>query len=252
MRKGIFITSRTDSSRLPNKALLKILDRHVIEHIINRAKLVHGIDEVVLCTTERTIDNEIVSIAERCGIKYFRGSLEDKLDRWLGAARQFNIDFFVTFDGDDLFCDPALIEMAVSQMEAGDYDFMKAPDGLACGGFTYAIKVAALEKVCQIKDTADTEMMWVYFEETGLFSLTELEVKEPVYFGENRRLTLDYPEDYEFFSTVFEKLQCSNNDVPLKEIMVFLNNNPEIVKINAFRQADFLANQKRRTKLVLK
>jgi len=252
MRKAIFITSRTDSSRLPNKALLKILGRHVIEHIMRRAKLAQGIDEIVLCTTERSVDNELIRLAEKCGVSFFRGNLEDKLERWLGAARQFNIDFFVTFDGDDLFCDPELIELAVSQMESGNYDFIKAPYGLVCGGFTYAIKVSALEKVCQIKNTTDTEMMWVYFENTGLFSLGDLNVQNPIYFSEDIRLTLDYPEDFSFFSAVFKQLNCLDNDLPLKEIMEFLKSNPDVPKINVFRQADFLANQKRKTKLVLK
>lgn len=252
MRKAIFITARTDSSRLPSKALLKILDRPVIELIMTRAKYVRDVDEIVLCTTEREIDNELVQLAEKCGISYFCGNLEDKLDRWLGAAQKNNIDFFVTFDGDDLFCDPELIELAVSQMETGNYDFMKAPDGLVCGGFTYAIKVAALEKVCQIKNTADTEMMWVYFENTGLFSLGELDVSDASYFSDSIRLTLDYPEDFAFFTAVFQQLNCPKNDIPLKKILEFLKSNPDIPKINAFRQADFLANQKRKTKLVLK
>ena len=64
--------------------------------------------------------------------------------------------------------------------------------------------------------------------------------------------TLDYPEDFEFFKTVFEHFNCMNNDVPLRDIVAFLNNNPQIPQINSFRQEEFLANQKKKTKLVLK
>ena len=253
MKKAIFITVRSDSSRLPNKAMMEILGKPTIELVILRAKQVKGVDEVILCTTERSLDDRIVDIAEKsCGIKYFRGSLEDKLDRWLGAARKFDVDFFVTMDGDDLLCDPELIEMSVNQMEKGGCDFIKAPKDLVCGSFTYTLKTEALQKVCEMKDTNDTEMMWVYFEGTGKFKVCDLDIKDKIFFDRSIRLTLDYKEDFEFFSNIFERFGCKNNDVPLREILSFLKNHPEVIEINSFRKQDYLENQKRKTRLVLK
>jgi spore coat polysaccharide biosynthesis protein SpsF len=252
MKNAIFITVRTDSSRLPNKALLKILGKPIIGLVILRAKLVKNADEIVLCTTERPLDDEIVIIAEKYDVNYFRGNFEDKLERWLAATRKFNIDYFVTMDGDDLFCDPELIEFSIEQMKSTSCDFIRAPKGLICGSFTYCIKTAALEKVCAIKDTSDTEMMWTYFEDTGLFNVCDLNVKNKIFFDENIRLTLDYQEDYEFFLKVFNSLKCENNDVPLKQIVKFLKKHPEIIAINSFKQQDFLDNQRRKTKLILK
>lgn len=252
MKKAIFITVRTDSSRLQNKALLKILDKPTIELVVLRAKQTKNINEIILCTTERPLDDEIVGISKKCGIKYFRGSLEDKLERWLGATKSFNIDFFATMDGDDLFCDPELIEYSIKQMEMDRCDFIRAPNGLICGAFTYCISSKALEKVCSIKDTADTEMMWVYFEDTGLFKICDLDMKDAIFFDNDIRLTLDYQEDFEFFTKVFESLKCKYNDVPLRKIVKFLKKHPEITNINSFRQKDFLENQKRKTKLVIK
>jgi spore coat polysaccharide biosynthesis protein SpsF len=252
VRKAVFITVRSDSSRLPNKALMKMLGRSTIEMVILRAKQVREVDDVILCTTERSLDDEIVNIAEKQGIKYFRGSLEDKLSRWHLAAKKHHIDFFATMDGDDLLCDPELIDVAVRQMERGGCDYVRAPQGLICGSFTYCIKVSALEKACSIKDTQDTEMMWVYFEDTGLFKVSNLDVKDSIFFSDSIRLTLDYPEDFAFFTTIFEHFDCLNNDVPLREIVSFLNNHPEIVSINSARQKDYLENQKKKTKLMLK
>lgn len=252
MKKAVFITVRTDSSRLPNKALLPILGKPTIEMVILRAKQVKRTDEVVLCTTTRPLDDQIVEIAKNNGIKYFRGSMEDKLDRWLGATKAFNIDFFATMDGDDLLCDPELIAIGLDQMEREACDFIKAPKELICGSFTYCVKASALEKVCSIKDTSDTEMMWVYFENTGMFNVRDLDVRDPIFFNTDIRLTLDYQEDFEFFRTIFEHFDCKNNDVPLRDIVTFLKRNPDIAKINLFRQQDYLANQKKKTKLVIK
>ena len=136
MKSAVFITVRTDSNRLPDKALLKILGKPAIEMVILRALQVKNVDKVVLCTTKRPIDDELVKIARKNGVKYFRGSLEDKLDRWLEAAKACDINLFATLDGDDLFADPELIATAVEQMKTKGYDFIKSPPGLICGAFT--------------------------------------------------------------------------------------------------------------------
>lgn len=252
MKTAIFITIRLDSSRLPEKTMKTILGKPVLEHIVQRAKLAKNFEEIVVCTTERELDDQVADLAQRLDVKVFRGSLEDKLERWNGAAKQYDVDYIVTFDGDDLFCEPVLLNMGADQIRAGKYDFLEAPLGLICGAFTYAFTAKALEKVCEIKDSTDTEMMWTYFKDTGLFRTGYLENVEDVYFGDEYRLTLDYPEDFEFFTKVFEHFQCVNNDVPLKEIVAYFQEHPEIPKINIGRQQEFLDNQKKKTKLVLK
>ena len=85
-----------------------------------------------------------------------------------------------------------------------------------------------------------------------MFKVGELHVDDPIYLNPNIRLTLDYEEDYVFFRTVFEHFDARKNEVPLTKIMKYLTDHPEIVAINAARQVDFLANQKRRTKLIIK
>lgn len=252
MKSAIFITVRSDSSRLPNKALLPILGKPTIEMVILRAKLVKNVDSVIVCTTERHIDDKIVQIAEKCGVLYYRGNLDDKLDRWLGAANKFGIEAFVTMDGDDLLCDPELMGLGVEQLQMKDVDFIEAPQGLICGAFTYGIKTTALEKVCSIKGTSDTEMMWVYFKDTGLFKVSTLRIDDPVFYDSNTRMTLDYDEDFDFFKAIFEHFNCVNNDTPLRDIVSYLKTHPEIVQMNAFRHQEWASNQKNKTKLVLR
>jgi spore coat polysaccharide biosynthesis protein SpsF len=251
-RIGCLITVRTGSTRLPRKALLKISGYSTIEHVIDRAKTVQGAGAIVLCTSDDASDTVLEEISARAGILCFRGSMEDKLARWRGAVEEFGLDYFVTVDGDDIFCDPELIEIAIQQVKDNPgIDFLRAPAGLACGAFTYCIKSSALRRVCEIKGSQHTEMMWVYFTETGLFEVAELNVSDPIFFNNNVRLTLDYPEDLEFFEAVFAKMSIQTNTVPLRDIIAMLNRCPEISNINISRQGEFLANQKSKTNLVL-
>ena len=93
MNKAIFITVRTGSTRLPQKALIKIQNKTTIEHLIHRVKRSEKTDKIIVCTTMLEEDNIICELAEKNGVDFFRGSTEDKLDRWLQAAVKFDVDF---------------------------------------------------------------------------------------------------------------------------------------------------------------
>jgi spore coat polysaccharide biosynthesis protein SpsF len=244
--KAIFITVRTDSKRLPKKALIEINGKTTIEYVIEKAKLTGY--PVILSTTELENDDVLCDIAIENGILFYRGSVEDKLERWRGAAELYDVEFFVTADGDDLLCDPELVEMAFNQYEETKADFIEGVN-IPCGAFTYGIKVSALNKVCEIKGTSDTEMMMPYFTETGLFQVEPLWNVPKVLQRPEIRMTLDYEDDLRFFKAIFGNFKST---VPLREVLSFLDENPELIKINQYLQQRFLDNQRSKTKLVIK
>ena len=92
MKIPAFITVRTASSRLPQKCLLPFGDCNVIQHVIRRA-LFYKLDPIV-CTTVEPNDDVIVRIAKEEKVKYFRGSVLDKLRRWLDCCDRFEIENF--------------------------------------------------------------------------------------------------------------------------------------------------------------
>lgn len=248
------ITVRLSSSRLPQKALLPLAGKRVIDHVIIRAKegLDKGLSHIVVCTSTESEDDVFKQIAREHGVDCFRGSLSDKIDRWRGAAEQFGADYIITIDGDDLFCDPELIATAIAQVEKNSADIVTAdtPE-YACGAFTHAISIKAIRKICEMKDTTDTEMTKPYLIKSGLFKV-ELLKTDSIFKNPKVRLTLDYLEDYEFFKRVFKELKMESNIIPLRDILRFLNTRPDIVAINFSCQQDFTRNQKRLEKLELK
>ena len=255
MKKAILITVRTGSTRLPQKALLDIEGQTTIAHLIEGVKLSRKADEIILCTTKLEEDDVLCKIAEKRDIKYFRGSTSDKLERWRGACEKFGIDFFVTADGDDIFCEAELIDLAFEQSERTNVDFIQSKD-VICGSFTYGIKTEALNKVCDIKDTNDTEMMWVYFTDTGLFNVQELENVPEVYKRDDIRMTLDYDDDFIFFRDVIKELgekgYYESGYGLLRNIVNLIDRKPEMAKINYHLQEVWSKNQKQKTKLVIK
>jgi len=246
---AIFITVRTGSTRLPNKALLKIKDETTIEHLIKRLKKSSLAEEIVLCTTTLAEDDILCELASKNGIKHHRGSVEDKLERWNGASKQYNVEFFVTADGDDLFCEPELIDLAFEQYNNSKCDFIKA-EGVICGSFTYGIKTSALAKVCEIKNTDNTEMMWVYFTDTGLFNVRDLQNIPKDFLRTDIRMTLDYLDDFVFFARVIESFDTE--DFSLRDIVQLIDEKPEIKEINFYLEEEWKNNQLTKTILELK
>lgn len=255
MFNGIFLTVRTNSTRLPQKALRKLCNgQTTIEFLISRIKKCKGNYKLILCTSTNEGDNILENIAKSNNILCYRGSEEDKLQRWYDAAKHFNIKNIVTVDGDDLFAETSLIEKAFKQLEKNDVDFIKGDHtGIVCGAFTYGFTFNSLERVINLKGDSDTEMMWVYFTETGIFKIQELENVPSSYYRDDVRMTLDYEEDLDFFNKVIEEsLKNGINNPNLNEILNIIYKNPDIKKINFFRQGQWKSNQEKNTKLVLK
>lgn len=248
MNRSIFITVRSGSTRLPGKCYLEIDGVPNIVRVINIAKKSKEANIAVLCTTQLPEDDRLCELAKENNILFHRGSVEDKLDRWLQAAKETETEFFVTLDADDLFADPGLIDQAIEQYNDTQADFIEAK-GLVCGAFSYGLKAWAVKRVCDIKDTTDTEMIEAYFKDTGKFKCEVLKSVDPVFERPELRMTLDYREDFEFFTTVVKAL---GKDFTLYDVIAYLDAHPEVVQINQSLQAKFLANQKAKTKLVLK
>jgi spore coat polysaccharide biosynthesis protein SpsF len=230
MRTAIFITVRMKSTRLPKKALLEIEGRTTIEHLIDRAKAAKLPDLVVVCTSTHPDDAVLVDVARRNGVEAFRGNPEDKLDRYLQAAKKYKLDLVVNIDGDDILCEPELVDRTIEHFNKTGADCIIWRD-LPVGAVPIGIKVKALEKVCQLKEEKDTEVWGGYFTDSGLFKVEYLEAEKELRHPEFR-MTLDYPEDLEFFRAVFKKLYAPGRVFSLKEIVKLLEQNPEIAKIN--------------------
>jgi len=251
-KTAIFIPVRTGSTRLPKKVLLKIKGKSIIEHLIDRVKLSKLADLIVLCTTTSPNDTILADIAKKCNVECFRGSERDILDRYLNASLKYEIDFIVNVDGDDIFCDPELIDKTIEAYKKMGADFLKW-QGLPLGASPCGIKVEALKKVCRMKDETDTETGWSrYFTDTGIFRVEILRAENKELNRPEVRMTLDYPGDLKFVKEVFNRLYSPSKIFTLVDIMRALKKEPELVEINRGVQKAYWERFEKRAKIKLK
>ena len=248
---AVFIPVRLGSSRLPRKALIEIMGKTLIEHLIDRVKRAKLPNLIVLCTTRKPEDKIFVKIAEKNGVQCFRGNEHDILERFHEAAVEHDVDFIVNVDGDDVFCDPELMDKTAQTFLDTGASFIKW-NNLPLGASPIGIKVEALKKVCEIKDAMNTETGWgMYFTETGLFDVSYLEPDEELKHPEIR-MTLDYPEDLRFVKEIFKRLYSPGRVFTLREILRLLKKEPAIADINKSVQEEYWKRFKKRTNIKLK
>lgn len=244
MKTGILLSVREKATRLPKKVLADIHGRSVTEHLIARLRTSERADMLVLATSTHPDDVVLVEIAEAEGIASFRGSEDDKLDRYLRAAEHFGLDAIVVADGDDIFCDPAYVDRIIERMEATGADFCTT-EGLPLGCAGFGVNVEALRRVVESKKEHDTEVWGGYFTKDPRFHVEYVQADDDV-FGPDFRLTLDYAADLEVIRALFDALDTPRGRIfGLDEIVAFLRSHPELAQSNAHAQKLYEENLKR-------
>ena len=233
------VTVRNSSSRLPEKALMKITsDLRSIDIVINRAKQTGF--PVLLATSTSNSDDIFESIAVNHGIPCFRGALLNKIKRWFDCFEFYNIENALLLDGDDLCHNYDIGKRALNQLKSSNVDMVLNPPEIVTGFFTYAIKKSGISKMYSIVKDANTntDVITRFIDKANL--KTEFVQLEKIECNEKIRLTLDYEEDLEFFRKLYEKVNPLEKGI---NVVKFLSENKELLKINFHRQKDFLENQ---------
>ncbi|HEV2673301.1 MAG TPA: glycosyltransferase family protein [Aliidongia sp.] len=135
--------ARINSTRLPAKVLLPIAGKPLLWWHLDRLKRACRVDRIVVATTGESAADAIAAIAEQAGVLVFRGSEDDVLDRFAGAAALAGAATVVRVTSDCPVIDPALIDRTIALFEDAGPDCHYAsldvgtfPRGLDCEVFS--------------------------------------------------------------------------------------------------------------------
>lgn len=112
-RVGIIVQARMGSTRLPGKVLLPLGGKPVIQHVLERLMSVRASQTLVLTTSDKPADTPLVDFARNLGVKTFRGSEADVLDRYYRCAQAYDLAHVVRATGDNPFVDPEECERLI-------------------------------------------------------------------------------------------------------------------------------------------
>lgn len=225
------VTVRTSSTRLPNKCLLPFGQGNVISHVVKRA-ISYGMRPII-CTSIDPSDDILENIARELNVECFRGSMKNKLKRWLDCTEEFDIEYFHTIDADDPFFDGDEMIESLELLKSQNFDVVCPTESSSSGGASvgYSLTSDIVKKaLAGVDDNADTEMMWYYLEKINNINMKILPDTRNA--DLNVRLTLDYEEDYWLLSSIAKILGDNDNRYAVDQLFL---KNPDLAKINLFR-----------------
>ncbi|CCH48592.1 Acylneuraminate cytidylyltransferase [Pseudodesulfovibrio piezophilus C1TLV30] len=230
------------STRLPGKVCLPIMGRPMLEIELERLKACTCIDEIILATSNLETDNMVAEIGDHMGIRVFRGSEDDVLDRYYQAATMAQAQNIMRVTGDCPLIDCTICAATVSLYNSNTYDYVRTSpqvaEGLDCEVFSYAALKQAWEHA---EIPMEREHVTYYINrDPKRFSLAELPMERD---DSNYRVTVDEQDDFNVVSAIFEALTPKHGlHFSFDAVRDFLDNSPEVSKLNStiIRNESFL------------
>ncbi len=227
------IQARMGSSRLPGKSLAEIEKRPMLWHVIQRVKRARLVDRVVVATSTAPADDVIENMCRENGVRCYRGSEDDVLDRFYHAARAEKSATVVRITADCPLIDPEVIDRVVRRFERGDLDYASNamvrsyPDGLDTEIFSFS----ALERAWhEASKTSEREHVTPYLR-SDKFRTANVENDSTSLYQHNR-WTVDEVADLEFIRAVYKAFR-DRETFGMKDVLELIEKNPGLEKMNS-------------------
>lgn len=229
------IIARSNSQRLPKKALLNISGEPALTHLIKRVKQSKMVTKIILCTTTGREDDELEKLAYKNNIEIFRGENYDVLGRMLGAVNNKNADIILRITGDDILVDPDYIDKGLTnhlQKNSEYTDLKELPSGTEVEIFNYQL-LKDINK-CNINKDETEYLTYFITKNRSHINMNSLRVDKN--HNKNWRLTLDTIDDYKVITKFTDHMLKIGklDNYRLQDIVDFFNKNNHLFDINKF------------------
>ena len=227
----ILIAVRMKSSRLKKKALKKIEGVTILEHLVERMKLVKNAQSIIVCTSTNSQDDEIYDLCISKDYKCFRGSEKDVMGRFLNAVKDINPKNVVRVTGDNCLVSYEFLQEAIDYHNQKDSDYTTT-ENLPRGMRGEVISHKMLKRLHDlVEDPDSSEYMTWMLDRPDIFKVNKIKTKSNL-MRKNYRVTCDTKKDLELLKIVYKNLY-KGQPIPSQEVIKFLDENPEVVAINS-------------------
>jgi len=232
----VIIQAHMASTRLPGKILKDLHGEPVLYRVIERVRHSKRIDNIVIATSLMDCDDAIIEACDKWGVKTFRGSNDDVLARFWGAAQEFPSDYYVRMTSDCPLIEPSILDRAIQFFFDNNYKYVSysldpdahynLADGMGIEVFTPDLLDEAYHNATLPYEREHVSPYMYYTNESK--GLCPYDRDESAY-----RLSLDTPADYKLICTVYDALYQPGNRFTLDEVLAYLDANPDVYAINA-------------------
>lgn len=230
MKRVIIIQARMTSTRLPGKVLMDLAGRPMLTQQLRRLKNCRLADDIVVATTTNDADTPLVELAGREEVRWFRGSEQDVLSRYVGAAREARAELIVRVTADCPLIDAEVVDRVIEELGAHDSTCDYASNVIErtfpTGLDAEALFPDTLERVQRLARTASARehvTLLIYRERPELFLLRSLKDREN---NSDLRWTVDTPEDLAYVRRLYEDLGLADRARDYKQVIAHVRQHP--------------------------
>ncbi|WP_414151381.1 cytidylyltransferase domain-containing protein [Acetobacterium carbinolicum] len=224
MKTVACIIARTNSIRLPQKVLLEIKGKRMIEHIIDRIKSVKGIDEIYIATSNHPDDKILGDVAVQNSIKVHYGSERSVIDRMLEIGEKEEANNLLRITADNVFTDPKILELTLEAHIASSAEYSRA-EKLPIGTTAEVIDIDALKRCYKTIEPDKSEYLFYYIFDPAKYKTLVTLPKDDSFLKEYASLTVDTPDDLVRTKFIFENVE---KELILYRDILELNNDRKI------------------------
>ena len=230
------IQARMGSSRLPNKVMMEVLDKPLIDYLLERVSTAERINKIILATTTNPEDDCLAEHVNSLGYDVFRGSEDDVLSRFYDAFFEFKnrhdeSNAIVRITGDCPLIDSHLIDKVIKTYQEKNMDYVTLSsdfsEGLDVEIFSEELLVQAFNDA---KLQSEREHVALFFHNNkSLFNMYRVQNSTN---DSGYRITVDEPEDFLVVKSIIEHFDKNNLKLSFEQIKLYLDEHQEIFNIN--------------------
>ena len=227
------LACRVNSTRLYGKPLQRLGKNTILELLVKQLKKSILIDDIVLAISNEPGNELFEHIAKKLKIKYVFGGEKNVLKRMLKGATLVNADIVFRLSSENPFIYWEGIDDSIKKHIDGNFDFsIITPIPLGSGfeiiNFDVLKKSYQKDKSLENIEHCDSYII----KNRKNFKMNVIKPKKNLQ-RDDLRLTVDTPFDLILTRKINEYFQNKKDPIPLLKIIKFLDNNPEIKKINS-------------------
>lgn len=236
MNIGIIIQARLGSTRLPGKILKEFYrGKTLLETVISNLQKA-GNAQIIVATSTNSNNDELETFLKERDITVFRGSEDDVLSRFIGAAEANHVDGIVRICSDNPFLDWHGVAELIEKAETSKADYIgfrinNTPSIKTHFGFWGEyVTLAALKRVkATTNEKPAHEHVTIHiYTHPDEYKCEWIECPAFLQGREDIRLTVDNPEDFENAQKAFTSLYDSNPNFGLEDVVRYIDSHTEL------------------------
>jgi len=231
MKTLAILQARMGSSRLPGKILSGIEGKPMLLRIWERVQQIQGLDQSLVATSAEPADDAVEEFCRSHGVPFFRGSMDDVLDRFYQAACEHRADNVLRLTADCPLLDPEVTSRVLEEFQNHSCDYASNtlhpsyPDGLDSEVFTFQALETAWKEAKKKSDREHvTSFIYHHPERFRLHSVK----------GENDlsalRWTVDEARDLDLVRKIYQHLD--GRAFGFRDVLDLLAKNPHLGTLN--------------------